>query len=264
MAANQLAQTVRQQLGIGRVLPLGGPEDGAWITERAAAEVLRTAVGGLAGVRLGALRLAVADPDSAPEPAVPPPPSALPPGPLRIEADFAAVADRPLPAVAEGLRAALLAAADRELGLVVSTVDLRVSDLLEEGEAGGEGEAEGEGAGGGQAGPSPAGAETGPPSAEAGPADAPGGRTGSTASGLGGIAATALAVPGVARLAPVLGSLSRPVRVTDGHALIQLATTAGHRTLDVAAAVRAAVTSAMPAPLTVAVLVTAVEPGRTA
>lgn len=135
MAANQVAQSVRTQLGIGRVLPLGGPADGSWITEQAAAGALRAAAGTPAGVRIGTLRLSVADPGQAPEPVVPAPPSALPPGPLRIEADFAAVADRPLPAVADEVRTALLEAAVRELGLVVGVVDLQVSALLEAGEA---------------------------------------------------------------------------------------------------------------------------------
>ncbi|MEU9114278.1 hypothetical protein AB0D04_21450 [Streptomyces sp. NPDC048483] len=233
MAANQLAPAVRQQLGIGRVLPLGGPADGSWIIERAAVGVLRAAVGTPAGALLGALRLAVADPDTAPEPAVPPPPSALPPGPLRITADFAAPADRPLPDTADRLRAALLEAADRELGLVVGPVDLRVSGLLE--------------TGGAPATPAP------PESA-----DAPDGRTGSSQDSPEGIAAIVRSVPGVARLAPALGGLSRPLRLDDGHALVQLATAAGHRALDVARAVRAAVAAAPDAPETVAVLVTAV------
>ncbi|MEU8570959.1 hypothetical protein AB0C51_21890, partial [Streptomyces pathocidini] len=34
MAADGWAGTVRRQLGLGRLLPLGGPDDGAWITER--------------------------------------------------------------------------------------------------------------------------------------------------------------------------------------------------------------------------------------
>ncbi|PBC81692.1 hypothetical protein BX261_1573 [Streptomyces sp. 2321.6] len=95
MAANQWAQAVRVQLGIGRVLPLGGPGDGAWITEQAAAGALRAAAGTPAGVHLGSLRLSVAD----------------------------------------QVRTALLEAAVRELGLVVGVVDLQVSELLEEGEA---------------------------------------------------------------------------------------------------------------------------------
>lgn len=240
MTANQWAQAVRTQLGIGRVLPLGGPADGSWITEQAAAGVLRTAAGTPPGVRLGSLRLSVADPDRAPEPAVPAPPSALPPGPLRIEADFAAAGDRPLPTVADQVRAALLEASIRELGLVVAAVDLRVSGLLDADETG--------------ASQAPPAAPSGGPAA----APVPEERSGATQDGAAGIAAVVLDVAGVARLAPVLGS-SRPVRLTDGHALIQLATAPGHRALDVSAAVRQAVAAAPPAVSTVAVLVTAVE-----
>ncbi|WP_327702181.1 hypothetical protein OG530_10065 [Streptomyces decoyicus] len=240
MAANQLAQTVRAQLGIGRVLPLGGPADGSWITEQAAAGALRAAAGTPAGVRIGTLRLSVADPGHAPEPAVPAPPSALPPGPLRIEADFTAVADRPLPTLADQVRTALLEAAVRELGLVVGVVDLRVTGLLEGDEA--------------AAAPPPA-APTGGPVAT----PATGDRTGATQEGPAGVAAVARDVAGVARLAPVLGGLSRPLRFSDGHVLIQLATAPGYRALDVSCAVRRAVAAAPSAPSTVAVLVTAVE-----
>ncbi|MFJ3953141.1 hypothetical protein ACIPXV_24420 [Streptomyces libani] len=244
MAVNHLAQTVRTQLGIGRVLPLGGPADGSWITEQAAAGALRAAAGTPAGVRIGALRLSVADPGHAPEPAVPAPPSALPPGPLRIEADFAAVADRPLPVLADQVRAALLEASIRELGLVVGVVDLRVSGLLEADEVTTD----------------TASARSAPQEEVPPAAPVTGERTGATQEGgAAGVAAAARSVAGVARLAPVLGGPSRPVRLTDGHALIQLAIAPGHRALDVACAVRQAVAAAPPAASTVAVLVTAVE-----
>ncbi|MGA4952163.1 hypothetical protein ACWCYK_23890 [Streptomyces lydicamycinicus] len=242
MAVNQLAQTVRTQLGIGRLLPLGGPADGSWITEQAAAGALRASADTPAGVRFGSLRLSVADPGQAPEPAVPAPPSALPPGPLRIEAEFAAVADRPLPALADQVRAALLEASIQGLGLVVGVVDLRVSGLLEADEATTEG----------------ASTRSAPPG-DVPPATPAGDRTGATQEGAAGVAAVARGVAGVARLAPVLGGPSRPVRLTDGHALIQLATAPGHRALDVACAVRQAVAAAPPAVSTVAVLVTAVD-----
>ncbi|MFE1176461.1 hypothetical protein [Streptomyces sp. NPDC058773] len=244
MAVNQWAQAVRTQLGIGRVLPLGGPADGSWITEQAAAGALRAAAGTPAGVRIGALRLSVADPDHAPEPAVPAPPSALPPGPLRITADFAAVADRPLPVLADQVRAALLEASIRDLGLVVGVVDLRVSGLLE--------------ADGATAETAPSGSA---PPEDVPPAAPPGDdRTGASQEGPASLAAIARRVAGVARLTSVLGG-SRPVRLTDGHALIQLATAPGHRALDVASAVRQAVAAAPPA-TSVAVLVTAVERNR--
>lgn len=98
MTADGWAQVVRHQLGLGRLLPLGGPRDGAWITEGAADSVLRCAAAPVRGIRLGTLRIALADPDQSYDPAVPPPPSALPPGPLRISAEFTASADPTAPA----------------------------------------------------------------------------------------------------------------------------------------------------------------------
>ncbi|MFF9812316.1 hypothetical protein [Streptomyces sp. NPDC014006] len=55
----------------------------------------------------------------------------MPPGALRIEAEFSAPARQPLPQVAEHLRQTLSAAAVERLGLVVAEVDLHVTDLLE-------------------------------------------------------------------------------------------------------------------------------------
>ncbi|MYR20219.1 nucleopolyhedrovirus P10 family protein, partial [Streptomyces sp. SID6137] len=73
-------QVVRHHVGLGRMLPLGEPEDGAWIAEDAAGAVLRgAAADGLPGVRLGVLRIGLADPQRVAEPVVPAPPSALPP-----------------------------------------------------------------------------------------------------------------------------------------------------------------------------------------
>ncbi|HSX97426.1 MAG TPA: nucleopolyhedrovirus P10 family protein, partial [Streptomyces sp.] len=86
MTADSWTKAVRRHLGPGRVLPLGGPQDGAWITERAAESVLRRAAAALRGLSLGPLRISLAGPDGH-EAAVPPPPSALPSGPLRVTAD---------------------------------------------------------------------------------------------------------------------------------------------------------------------------------
>ncbi|MCX5413434.1 hypothetical protein [Streptomyces sp. NBC_00059] len=212
---------VRLRLGLGRLLPLGGPEDGSWIAEKAAAAVLRGAASG-SGAVLGTLRIAPSDDtEEAPEPVVPPPPSALPPGPLRIEAGFAATARRPLTVTADALRAALLTAAAQRLGLVVDEVDLRVTELLEDE-------------------PEPV---TAPP-AEVRAAE-PDGAAGTAAAG----------VPGVVALTRVLGS---PVQQSDGHVRVEVATAGDHRALDVAQAVRGAVSGAMEGSPPVAVLVTAV------
>ncbi|MFI8951270.1 nucleopolyhedrovirus P10 family protein [Streptomyces sp. NPDC053750] len=236
--ADRWTRTVREQLRLGRLLPLGGPGDGAWIAERAAREVLLAAARGVAGARPEGLRIGLADPGRAAEPAVPPPPSALPPGPLRVTADFAATPARPLPETAAGLRAALVAAA-RELGLAVTDVDLRATDLLE------------------AAATAP---HEGPPGREPRPAPAVDRGQGDE----GRAADAALAVAGVAGLTSVLG---RPVDITRSpqesalprrHVRVELAVAADHRAVEVARRVRAAVSDALPDRPSVAVLVTAV------
>lgn len=290
MVADRLAQAVRHQLGLGRLLPLGDTPDGAWLVERAAVGALRAAASRtVPNVRLSGLRLALAAPDEAGTPAVPAPPSALPPGPLRIEAEFAATADAPLTSAGEQLRTALLSAAGAELGLRVSEVDLRVTDLLDgtdEEEAppvaggvvhGGSGFAA-PGADGDGHSPRPGetteavGTAVSPGTEEHPPA--PADRPHATAA-----AEAVIAVPGVTRLAPVLGSalggvpgegvgvMDRDVPRPGRHLQIQIAVAEGVRALDVARAVRRAAARAAAwdapesaAPVTVAVLVSAIDP----
>jgi len=285
MAAERWTQAVRRQLGLGRLLPLGGARDGAWIAERAVEPVLRDAVTqGVPEVRLGAVRIGLAGSGEAAEPAVPSPPSALPPAPLRLTARFAAVASEleseSLPATADRLRAALAQAAAEHIGLAVTEIDLTVTDLLE-------GPPETEGAGGG-------GAECREPgeSGESGKDKGSGGSGGSGESGGSGaadegdgsgsgseedqapppgseesrVAAAALAVPGVSRLTRVLG---RAVHVTEPgaaasalprrHVRVDLAVRADHRPVEVARAVRTAVSQTLPDRPTAAVLVTALD-----
>ncbi|MFF9101860.1 nucleopolyhedrovirus P10 family protein [Streptomyces rubrogriseus] len=267
--ADRWTRAVREQLGLGRLLPLGGPGDGAWIAERAAREVLLAAARGVAGVRPGDLRVGLADPDDVREPAVPLPPGALPPGPLRVTADFAVVvgqtaaAAEPLPATAARLRAALAEAAAARLGLVAVDVDLRVTGLLDETpEAGPE------------AGPEPGPVDTADAADAAGMADTEtdgdgDGDGGSEASGdEGRVARAALAVPGVVRLTGVLG---RPVHLTEPppqegalprrHVRVELAVRADHRAVEVARRVRAAVSEAVADRPSVAVVVTRTDVG---
>ncbi|MCP3821278.1 hypothetical protein NLX86_25245 [Streptomyces sp. A3M-1-3] len=221
MTADRWARAVRERLGLGRLLPLGEAADGAWLAERAAGAVLRRAAASVAAVGPVTLRIALADPDRAGEPAVPAPPGALPPGPLRIEAALAATADAPLPVTAAALRAALFTAAREALGLVVTEVDLRVTALLDQAPA---------------AVPPPEEQAAGLPPA-------------------GAVATAAAQVPGVVALTGVLGA---PVHDEGGHIRIELATAREHRALDVARAVRTAVTADRQDRPTVTVVITAV------
>ncbi|MEE4597105.1 hypothetical protein V2J94_35335 [Streptomyces sp. DSM 41524] len=243
MVTDRLVQTVREQLRLGRLLPLGEREDGSWITERAANEVLGRAAAEVPGVRLGALRIGPADPGTAGTPTVPPPPSALPPGPLRIAAECGATLEEPLPVTADRLRDVLLDAATDRLGLLVEAVDIRVTEVLDELPA-----------------PPP---EPPRPHPIESPAPDPDPATATPDPATAAVTRAAASVPGVARLAPVLGS-PRAVRIEGAHIRIELAVAADHRAVDVARAVRTAVAEAAPAPgdqpPTVAVLVTAVDP----
>ncbi|MFJ7233923.1 nucleopolyhedrovirus P10 family protein [Streptomyces tendae] len=262
--ADRWTRAVREQLGLGRLLPLGGPGDGAWIAERAAREVLLAAARNVAGVRPGDLRIGPADPGGVHEPAVPPPPGALPPGPLRVTAGFAAVVEptaaEPLPATAARLRAVLTEAATGRLGLVVADVDLRVTGLLDdttapEPDTGSEPDTAAEPDAGSEpdtaAGPSPARVP-----GTAGEGDGDEGR----------VARAASAAPGVARLTGVLG---RPVHLTEPpppegalarrHVRVELAARADHRAVEVARRVREVVSEALPDRPSVAVVVTDVD-----
>ncbi|SCF85019.1 hypothetical protein [Streptomyces sp. Cmuel-A718b] len=265
---------VRERLGLGRLLPLGDPADGVWIAETAAASVLRGAAA-RPGAVLGELRIGLAVEAAPGEDAVavgtvtgaraggrggpggpqapadrggavgrkgakapPAPPSALPTGPLRIEAEFSAVPDRPLPDTAAALRAALLTAAAARLGLEITEVDLTVTALLEGGASD-------------QVTASPA----APTARVAEPQDP--------------VATAAAGTPGVVSLTRVLGS---PVHTARDHVRVEVATAGDRRALDVARSVRTAVAAVTEERLPVSVLVTDVvgpggapagEPGRT-
>ncbi|MEU2521941.1 hypothetical protein [Streptomyces pseudogriseolus] len=283
MTADRWTRMVRQQVGLGRFLPLGGRHDGAWIAERAAGAVLRRAAErDVPEVRMDGIRIGLADPGAAAEPAVPAPPSALPPGPLRLTAEFAATAAWPLPETVSRLRAALAVTATERIGLEVTEVDLRVTDLLDTEpaaeRAGADGTTELAGGttepAGGTAEPAGAAATAGAsvtPGAAQEASDAAAGAAGvsDTSEDGGGseadrVAGVVLEVPGVSRLTGVWG---RPVRLGERapatgdalprrHARVDLAVAAGFRPLEVARAVRAAVAAAGPDRPTVAVLVT--------
>lgn len=257
MTADAWTRAVRHQLRLGRLLPLGDRRDGAWIAERAAEAVLRGAAEQVRGVRLGALRIALADPEDAHEPAVPPPPGALPPGPLRITADFAAAATEPLPAAASRLRTALATAAAERLGLVVDEVDLQVTVLLDHMD-----DVDG------MDGMDDVDRDLAADIDHVDDIDRVDDVDHVDGGGESLVAAIALAVPGVARLTGALGGLGRAVHIEEiagegtrprPHARVELAVRADRRALDVALEVRAGVGEALPDHPTVAVLVTKVD-----
>ncbi|MFH0521206.1 nucleopolyhedrovirus P10 family protein [Streptomyces sp. M41] len=248
--ADRWTQTVRQQLGLGRLLPLGDARDGAWIAEKASAAVLRSAAKDMRGVRLEALRIALTDPAQAQEAAVPQPPGALPPGPLRITADFATTATQPLPETAQRLRALLAATAVDRLGLTVTEVDLRVTALLDEDP--------------GPGAVSPPEPET---AAESADAEAASVARADVDADEERIAAVASAVPGVVRLTGLPGGLGRSVHIEERrgeaalprrHVRVEFAVRADHRAVEVAREVRERVGAASPDHPTVAVLITSV------
>ncbi|WP_329130538.1 nucleopolyhedrovirus P10 family protein [Streptomyces sp. NBC_01476] len=247
MTMDRLTRTVREQVALGRLLPLGGPDDPVWITENAAVLALRGAADGMRGVRLRDVDVVLVDAGGAPS--VPPaaPVGALPHLPVRIEAEFDAAADEPLPVTAERLRDVLWEAAGPRLGLVVAAVDLQVSGLLDDGPPAPGGPLEGR-----VLDPEP---EPGPALVEPGSAEA--------------VAAAARAVPGVRRLTRRLAGLGPGIRVRDDtaegrspsrHVQAQIATGPGHLPLAVARAVAVAIADAAapgaPGPVTSAVVVT--------
>ncbi|MEU6949172.1 hypothetical protein ABZ957_28645 [Streptomyces sp. NPDC046316] len=216
---------VRERLRPGRLLPLGEARDGAWLAERAAREELLRGLSAVRGVVPGKLRVGLAE--VGPETPFSVPPGGLPPGPLRITGEFAMEAglavDRPLPVVAEEVRGSLFATAERDLGLVIVTVDLRMTGFVEG---------------------SPDSKALTPPPGGTGPVvDDP-------------VARAVLEVEGVAGLASVLGF---PVRRTTGTLRLELAVARGHRALDVARAARTRAAATAPEVEEITVLVSEIR-----
>ncbi|MFD7517514.1 hypothetical protein ACFV85_22235 [Streptomyces niveus] len=208
---------------LGRALPLGEAEEATWLFEQAATTELRRAGATVPGATPGRLRIDLVDPDDGGVLSAAAPPGALPPGPLRIEGEFAALPGVPLPALADQLRHALFACSVDRLGLRVVEVNLQVTALLES-------------------------ADTSPVTST--PVEV------LTASPDEEAAFTAVAVPGVAHLTKALGG---PVAERRGHLRVEFATAAGHHPLDVARDVRTAIKARLTSDTAVTALITAVN-----
>lgn len=110
----RIMDVVRLELRPGRPLPLGEPDEDLWIMEAVAARVLRAAAESVRGVRAGSCRLRVGAGS----------------GTVEVRLDIHAPADAPLPDLAAQVRERVWEAADRELGIGVTAVDIRVTDLV--------------------------------------------------------------------------------------------------------------------------------------
>ncbi|MET8979973.1 Asp23/Gls24 family envelope stress response protein [Streptomyces sp. NPDC004539] len=112
--SRRIMDVVRLELRPGRPLPLGEPAEDLWIMEAVAARAVRAAAETVPGVRAGSCRLLSAGDD----------------GSVGVRLDIHAPAGPALPDVAERVRERVWEAADRELGMVIAVVDIRVTDLV--------------------------------------------------------------------------------------------------------------------------------------
>jgi hypothetical protein len=134
MTERRWDRTVRDQLALGRLLPLAGVPGGAWLTESAAASALRRTGETVGGVALGEVAFAAAGQGNAARAGsgFPVPATAPAPGPLRLAATCGVDARVSLVTATDALRGALAGTAREVLGLDVVAVDLRVAELLDE------------------------------------------------------------------------------------------------------------------------------------
>ncbi|MDH6214864.1 Asp23/Gls24 family envelope stress response protein [Streptomyces pseudovenezuelae] len=114
----RIMDVVRLELRPGRPLPLGEPAEDLWIMEAVAARALRAAAETVPGVRAGSCRLLDGGGDGGDD------------GTVEVRLDIHAPADAPLPELAARVREQVWEAADRELGMVIAAVDIRVTDLV--------------------------------------------------------------------------------------------------------------------------------------
>lgn len=120
--AGRVMDLVRTELRPGPLVPLAEPE--GWITETAAARLLRRAAEGLPGVTAGSCRITALSGRTVAR-------GRLPREPLRVRLEIAVDLSRTVRAAGAAVRARVLRAADRHLGLDLAEVDITVIDLLE-------------------------------------------------------------------------------------------------------------------------------------
>jgi hypothetical protein len=110
----RVMDVVRLELRPGRPFPLGDPAEDLWIMEAVAARAVRAAAESVPGVRAGSCRLSSAGAEGA----------------VAVRLDVRAPAGPSLQDVAALVRERVWEAADRELGMVIAVVDIRVIDVV--------------------------------------------------------------------------------------------------------------------------------------
>lgn len=112
---------VRLELRPGRTLALGEMDEDAWIYEAVAARTFRAAAERVPGVRAGSCRIS-------PQPA--PPPGGRAPACVRIEVTLRMTADLQL--AADRIRRHIAEAAEQDLGMQITSIDVVITDLYHE------------------------------------------------------------------------------------------------------------------------------------
>lgn len=114
---HRIMDVVRLELRPGRPVPLGEPVEDLWIMEAVAARTLRAAAETVPGVRAGSCRLLDHGADGSG-------------AAVGVRLDIHAPAGTPLVPLTDRVRERVWEAADRELGMVIAAVDIRVTDLV--------------------------------------------------------------------------------------------------------------------------------------
>ncbi|RLL67740.1 Asp23/Gls24 family envelope stress response protein [Streptomyces sp. Z26] len=127
--AARVMEIVRLELRPGRTLPLGAPDEDGWIVEAAAAKAFRSAAETLPGVRAGSCRILPADADGTARRG-PLPGGTVPRGPVSVRLQVTGDLSRPVPELAEEVRARITEAAHDDLGMDVRSVDVQVIDVF--------------------------------------------------------------------------------------------------------------------------------------
>ncbi|MFE2378719.1 Asp23/Gls24 family envelope stress response protein [Streptomyces sp. NPDC059398] len=123
----RVMDVVRLELRPGRTLPLGEPDEDAWIVEAAAARTFRAAAELVPGVQVGSCRIAPLDrAGSSAGPA-----DTAPRGPVRVRVEASVALTLNLQEAADEIRERIAGAADSALGMEVASVDVCITDVTD-------------------------------------------------------------------------------------------------------------------------------------